>query len=347
MTFLPLFLAVSLTPAAPERPNKQPQLATDGQAVALAYGSGNTIYFARSDDGGKTFSTPAVVSRDGVISLGARRGPRIAFASGAIVVSAIVGEKGRGADGDLLSWRSTDGGKTWSAPVKVNDVSGSAREGLHAMSGDGKALFATWLDLRSKGTRLYGSSSSDGGATWSKNVLVYESPSGSICECCHPSVVAGAGRIAVMFRNQAEGARDMYVTTSTDGGRTFSAAKKLGTGTWMLNACPMDGGGLLLHPKGVMAAWRRDKTVFLSVGDGAETQIGAGKDPVIAPLPRGPVVAWTSPEGLVAQVPGSDKPALLDPRGAYASLLPLRGGAMLAAWESGGTIRIEPIETPR
>ena len=347
MIFLPLFLAISLTPATPERPNKQPQLATDGAVVGLTYGSGNTIYFARSDDGGKTFSTPAVVSREGVISLGARRGPRIAFAEGAVVVSAIVGEKGRGADGDVLSWRSADGGKTWSPPVKVNDVPGSAREGLHAMSSDGKVLFATWLDLRSKGTRLYGSSSRDGGATWSKNVLVYESPSGSICECCHPSVVVGAGRIAVMFRNQVQGARDMYVTTSTDGGKTFSEARKLGSGTWMLNACPMDGGGLLLHPKGVMAAWRREKTVFLSVGDGAESEIGAGKDPVIAPLLRGPVVAWTSPEGLALRMQGSENTTILDPRGTYATLLPVRGGGVLAAWESAGTIRVEPVEAPR
>jgi hypothetical protein len=55
-----------------------------------------------------------------------------------------------------------------------------------ATGGNG-LIFTTWLDLRAQGTRLYGSTSTDGGATWSPNALVYESPSGSVCECCHPS----------------------------------------------------------------------------------------------------------------------------------------------------------------
>jgi hypothetical protein len=45
-------------------------------------------------------------------TLGMRRGPRIAVAPGAIVISAVVGEKGRGADGDLIAWRSVDGGRS-------------------------------------------------------------------------------------------------------------------------------------------------------------------------------------------------------------------------------------------
>ncbi len=47
-----------------------------------------------------------------------------------------------------------------------------------------------WLDLREKGTVLYASKSMDHGETWSKNILVYRSPDGSICECCHPSIIA-------------------------------------------------------------------------------------------------------------------------------------------------------------
>ena len=29
------------------------------------------------------------------------------------------------------------------------------------------------------------------GAAWSKNALVYRSPAGNVCECCHPSVAFG------------------------------------------------------------------------------------------------------------------------------------------------------------
>ncbi len=49
-------------------------------------------------------------------------------------------------------------------------------------SGDDGALWCVWLDLREKGTVLYASKSMDHGETWSKNILVYRSPDGSICE---------------------------------------------------------------------------------------------------------------------------------------------------------------------
>ena len=54
-------------------------------------------------------------------------------------------------------------------------------------------MFATWLDDRGKGKRLYGASSKDGGASWSRNVLIYESPSGTICQCCHPTAIIEEG----------------------------------------------------------------------------------------------------------------------------------------------------------
>lgn len=133
-----------------------------------------------------------------------RNAPRAANRyQNAIVVSVIVSEKGRGADGDLMAWRSVDGGKTWGEGRRVNDVAGSAREGLHAMAAGGEAiLFATWLDLRSEGTKVFGAVSRDGGVTWAENRPVYESPSGSVRECCHPTAyVDERGRMFVMFRN--------------------------------------------------------------------------------------------------------------------------------------------------
>src|SRR5215212_1070363 len=74
------------------------------------------------------------------------RGPRIAITPSAIVISAIAGTKPpSGSDGDLKTWRSTDGGKTWTEGGRINDVIGAAREGLHTMtSGPGGMLFAAW-----------------------------------------------------------------------------------------------------------------------------------------------------------------------------------------------------------
>lgn len=340
-----MLLAVQITPVG-DVPSKQPQIAASGRTVGLTYGAESTIYFARSDSGGASFEAPTVVSARGALSLGMHRGPRIAFVGKTIIISAVVGDKGKGADGDLLAWRSLDNGKTWSSSVKINDVPDAAREGLHSMASDGKDfLFATWLDLRDKGTRLYGSVSRDGGATWSKNVFVYASPSGSVCQCCHPTVAIGPnGQIHVMFRNELEGARDMYVVSSADGGRSFKTAEKLGRGTWMLNACPMDGGGMALDSSGrVETVWRREKTLFSTGLGQREDSLGSGKDGTVAAGSGGLYFAWTTPEGVQARLPGKPDPMLIGPKGAYPQLLALNDGTVLATWESEGTIVVQKV----
>jgi hypothetical protein len=274
------------------------------------------------------------------------RGPRVVVAQNGIVISAVVGEKGKGADGDVVAWRSTDGGKTWSPPVRVSDAPAAAREGLHSMAFGGKdTVFATWLDLRNNGTQLYGSVSRDGGMSWSPNTLVYQSPSGSVCQCCHPSAIVDAqGRITVMFRNAVNGARDLYVIHSVDGGSTFGKAEKLGRGTWEINACPMDGGGIAMSKSaGLVSVWRRQKEIYLAALSGNEELLGAGKDPVIAQGKDGIYAAWTSPDGIRVKVPGETDPFVLDPAGSSVQLVGSPKGSVLAAWENNGSLVIQRI----
>ena len=57
----------------------------------------------------------------------------------------------------------------------------------------------------------------------------------------------------------------MYIATSRDGGRSFASAAKLGSKSWLLKACPMDGGAVAVNGAGEFAAvWRRDREIFLS-----------------------------------------------------------------------------------
>lgn len=83
-------------------------------------------------DGGKNYEKPVKICDVSKLALGMRRGPRIAAGHGNVVVSAVGHEAG-----NQLSWRSTDGGKTWREPVQVNDSPNDAREGLssHPHSG--------------------------------------------------------------------------------------------------------------------------------------------------------------------------------------------------------------------
>jgi hypothetical protein len=332
-------LPFTLTPEAGGAPLRQPQLAMAGDRAVVAYGAGNDVFAAVSADGGKTFGKPVLVGSAGVLSLGRHRGPRVAISGGAIVVAAIAGEKGRGQDGELYAWRSTDGGKTWGKAARISDVPGAAREGLHALAaGPGGMFFAVWLDLRQKGTRLMATISKDGGATWSPNFEVYASPDGHVCECCHPSAAVGAdGTIHVMFRNWLGGSRDMWLASARDGGKTF-AARKVGEGTWALNACPMDGGGLALKANGeVVTSWRRESSVYWTDGAQFRAPEWKGKDSAAAVDGKGrAVLAWT--EGTRLMVYDGEVRELAA-QGGYVSLAAAQGG-VVAAWESGSGITV-------
>ncbi len=78
---------------------------------------------------------------------------------------------------DVHLVRSTDGGQTWSAPVRVNDDAGSAWQWLAAfdVALDGR-LDVIWADTRNSGrtnvSELFYAWSYDGGETWRGNVPV-------------------------------------------------------------------------------------------------------------------------------------------------------------------------------
>jgi hypothetical protein len=334
---LALLVASSVTTFA----GTQPQLASIGDHVYLTFARGDAISVVRSADAGATFGTPVPLPVTGKLSLGGHRGPRVAATSGAVLVSAVIGARGGGADGDIRLFRSMDRGQSWSAPIAINDVAGAAREGLHGMAATPAGLVViAWLDLRQQGTRIYAALSRDHGATWGADMLVYASPAGSVCECCHPSVAVDVqGRIVIMFRNSRDGNRDMFVVGSSDG-RSFSPAVKLGTGSWRLNACPMDGGGVALDGEDVVAAWRRDETVFLSTAGDPERRLGSGRDPAVALAGRHHDVVWSSPHGIMLARQGAT-PIVLGP-GRSPALAAL-DGRTIVAWEEGDAIRLQSI----
>jgi hypothetical protein len=354
-------LALHLQPVSPDAPNRQPQFAVAGGAVTLAFGSGQSIWIARSTDNGRTFGPPAKVADLPRMLLGRHRGPRVVVSGNTILVSAISSDPAAGGHaahaaptpkqatpavhegGDLLVWRSTDNGRTWSKPVTVNDKATSAREGLHSMVADpAGGLAAVWLDDRlTDGKRLWGAFSSDGGATWSKNVQL---SANTICECCHPSLVAlGKGEFAAMWRNKLDGSRDFYVLRLRNG-KPEGTATKQGEGTWKLEACPMDGGGIALRNGELVTAWRREKSIYLARQGKPEVKLGNGQDVALAGNAKGEYAVWTNGPAVEALLPGSATPQRIAETGAFPSLIALPDGAVLAAWEDNGSIATRRLE---
>ncbi len=338
-----LGLASPLTRAAEFPDAAQPQLAASGDRVFLAFGRGPELFVARSDDAGASFAPPVRVAALPSLMLGRRRGPRLVAHGDRVTVAVIAGE--------LLAFHSADGGRTWKGPALVNDVPRSAREGLHALAvaPDGR-LFATWLDLRDVAnarTQLFGSESSDGGATWSTNRVVYRAPAGqTACECCHPSAVFNAqGDLAVMWRNGLDGCRDLWLSVRSAGTDTFAAANKLGAESWRLAGCPMDGGSVVPAADGsFFTAWMRAGNIFTCAPGQPEVRLAAGTQPVATAA----AIVWQEGPALRGQAlaPGA-APVTVAPQGRFASLLARPAPASaLVAYERGSAVVVAPLAVP-
>jgi photosystem II stability/assembly factor-like uncharacterized protein len=320
---------------------KQPQVAVGPKGtVHVTFGVGNAIYCATSGDGGRAFQPPVKVGEAGTLALGMRRGPRVAVTGSGVTVAASCGQLGGGKDGDMLAWRSTDGGHTWSTPVPVNRASNSCREGLHDLvAGPSGSLFCVWIDLRNGRPQLFGTTSSDGGASWNADRIVYEGP---LCPCCQPSASFEAkNRLHVLWRNNIADDRDMYLISSTDAGRTWDAPRKLGRGTWHLRACPMDGGGLAADEHGtVHSIWRREKTIFRCEDGQPEVSLGIGEQGRAVRGPDGIYMTWIAarPGMLFVLPPKAERPRRLADKAADPAIAAAADGRgpVVIVWEEAG-----------
>ncbi|WP_428657479.1 sialidase family protein [Runella sp.] len=303
--------------------------------IEMVFGKGNAFYYSFSKDKGQTFSLPLLVDSLQGLHLGVSRGPQIAASRLATVITAIDKR------GDVYVFVRNRATGKWQNKRMVNDVPEIAKEGFNALASDGEGNFMViWLDLRDdKQNKLFGASSNDGGLTWSKNKLIYHSPDATVCECCQPSILMRDRRVYIMFRNWINGSRDMYVTTSEDGGNTFLPAVKMGEGTWKLNACPMDGGGMSVTKSGVLTSvWRRENQLFTSKPGESEQLLGQGRNASIATTNRYTMIAWQD-QGQIWLRQSPQNPPVNLGTGRFPRLLTLNEQQAFCVWEDKETIK--------
>src|SRR5205823_2258183 len=96
------------------------------------------------------------------------------------------------------------------------------------------------------------------------------------------------------------GNRDFYLADSMDRGDTFSSATKIGTRSWPLQACPMDGGGIItVSNVGTFSIWRRQNEILLTTPAMAEMRLGVGAQPVLARVNGRILAVWQDGSTLV------------------------------------------------
>lgn len=316
---------------------QMPNIVKDNSnTIHLVYGNKDSILYCFSSDHGNTFSAPSLISVLPKLAASHTRGPQMASTSNGLTVTAC------NEMGDIFSFVKNGSGK-WSQGTRVNDMDTVAKENLMALAADGDNVFAVWLDLRDKHNKIVGAKSTDGGESWSKNVMIYSSPDTTVCECCKPSVAVKGNNVYVMFRNWLNGNRDLYFIQSADNGNTFGQAQKLGNGSWALKACPMDGGGIVIDNNGnAQTVWNRKGVIYASEPGKEEKELGKGKNCTIESVNGQNVYAWAEDGEIIVLSPEGMRKSL--GKGQLPVIKAINNEHILCVWENAEKIHTANVE---
>ena len=176
---------------------------------------------------------------------------------------------------DLRLVRSIDGGRTFDAPVLVNDDGQSIYHSFENLVADRQGqVYLAWLDNRSKeksGAGARFACSRDSGTSVGTNLTI----DGMACPCCRPMLtLAPDGTLWAAWRKTFEGnVRDIVLARSTDQGRTFSEPIRVSKDGWVFPACPHRGPSVAFDRFGrLYIAWYTEGTdeqprLLLAVSD--------------------------------------------------------------------------------
>jgi hypothetical protein len=188
---------------------------------------------------------------------------------------------------DLRFAYSTDGGRTFSPTMTVNDDAGG-RPSSHSFHNVTVApngtVYVAWLDGRAQdsaraahpmpgmagmhgahehgpgevGAEVRVASWRPGDAAFGRSVRV----DGDVCPCCRASLAVGPdGAVYVAWRKVYPGdVREVVVARSADEGRSFSAPVRVQKDGWVFPGCPHAGPSIAVDGKGrLFATWYSGK----------------------------------------------------------------------------------------
>ncbi|CAN5246034.1 hypothetical protein BH20VER2_BH20VER2_18820 [soil metagenome] len=201
------------------------------QEIVFSGGShGGDIFFARSTDGGSSFSTPLNLSNskagDGKGRIDAERWDNgsldLALAPDGTVLAAWSSYEGA-----LWISRSTDGGATFSKPLHVAGDDRTPARGPALAVGEGSSVYLAWAVGEDTRGDVHFARSEDGGISFSAPLVVAETNGFSDAP---KLAVSGDGTLHLVHgegsgRNAAQ--QTVRSTRSRDGGRTFERTREI------------------------------------------------------------------------------------------------------------------------
>ncbi|MGH8580421.1 MAG: sialidase family protein [Gammaproteobacteria bacterium] len=224
------------------------------------------LRYLRSLDGGEHWSTPVTVDTSHTPLGVVKRGNDVQIAARGQRMVAVWHTPGTGfmGSGPLASAFSENGGESWlPGPNPADDGLGDGHAFIDIAADIDGLFHLVWLDNRERDEGVQGlryARSSDGGASWSRNLTI----DGTTCTCCWNSLaVSKDGMLNVLYRDDTP--RDMALARSVDGGAPWRQRGAVGAFGWALDGCPHMGGALAAGPRA---------TLHSLVWTGADAQAG-------------------------------------------------------------------------
>jgi hypothetical protein len=142
----------------------------------------------------------------------------------------------------------------------VRNLNRQPSEGFSLAADEKGNVTACWLS-----GKLYANVSHDNGSTFAEAVEI--DPSFNPCDCCTTSAVYGAdGRLAVLYREETNNERDIYLILWNQARGAVSRTRISGT-LWKIDACPMSAFAVTGSENGFVAAWpTKDEIYFARIG---------------------------------------------------------------------------------
>lgn len=243
----------------------RPVVARTGEdgAVHLLFDSEDGPKYAKSGDGGFTFSAAVPVVRGGSRAAGLEyaawdmavgKGGRVHVAMGTNAWKLKLPREEWG-----FFYASLDPGAAAFSPVR--NINRKPSEGFSLAADARGRVTACWLS-----DRLYVNVSRDGGETFGPSVEI--DPRCNPCNCCTTSAAYGEdGRLAILYREEADNERDMYlILWDQDEGRR--TRNRVGRTPWKIDACPMTYYAVAPRRGGYVAAWPTRGQIYFARLDG-------------------------------------------------------------------------------
>jgi hypothetical protein len=155
---------------------------------------------------------------------------------------------------------SNNGGRTFSDTIRVSDTTLSRFPSV-ALDYQGNPHIAYMkFEEGYHNPKYVVVNSLDGGKTFSEEVLATESAPGEVCDCCPANIISSHNRLYLLFRNNDNNVRDIWIASSKDGGDSFDVCRDVDITDWNINVCPSSGPIGVIDEDSVVFTWMSGHT---------------------------------------------------------------------------------------